>query len=182
MLKPNQKVAIYMQGFLHSDYGKMGLGIIRYSENTIVGIIDSENAGSNINREYKIDRDIPIYNSLDDVVKKGAEVLILGIAPSGGKIPSDWLHIIELALNAGLCIVNGLHDTLGDRYNHKIKDIKKQWIWDVRIPNIKQFIFNAWQIPFEVTVMVCLETLLAIVGESYEKKEKYTINFIIKPI
>ena len=55
MLKPNQKVAIYMQGFLHSDFGKMGLGIIRYSENPIVGIIDSENAGSNINREYKID-------------------------------------------------------------------------------------------------------------------------------
>ena len=75
MLKPNQKLAIYMQGFLHSDFGKMGLGIIRYSENPIVGIIDSENAGSNIKREYKIDRDIPIYDSLDDVVKKGADVL-----------------------------------------------------------------------------------------------------------
>ena len=69
--------------------------------------------------------------------------MILGIAPSGGKIPSDWLHIIELALNAGLCIINGLHDTLGDRYNHKIKDIKKQWIWDVRIPNISPKIASA---------------------------------------
>ena len=49
MLKPNQKVAIYMQGFLHSDFGKMGLGVIRYLENPIVGVIDSENAGSNIN-------------------------------------------------------------------------------------------------------------------------------------
>ncbi len=132
-----------MQGFLHSDYGKMGLGIIRYSENPIVGIIDSENAGSNINREYKIDRDIPIYKSLDDVVKKGADVLALGIAPSGGKIPIDWLPMIELALNAGLCIINGLHDTLGDRYNHKIKDRKKQWIWDVRIPNISPKIASA---------------------------------------
>ena len=47
MLKPNQKVAIYMQGFLHSDFGKMGLGIIRYSENPIVGKIVSEHAGSN---------------------------------------------------------------------------------------------------------------------------------------
>ena len=54
MLKKNQKVAIYMQGFLHSDFGKMGLGIIRYLENPIVGIIDSENAGSNINIEHKI--------------------------------------------------------------------------------------------------------------------------------
>jgi len=143
MLKPNQKLAIYMQGFLHSDFGKMGLGIIRYSENPIVGIIDSENGGSNINREYKIDRDIPIYDSLDDVVKKGADVLALGIAPSGGKIPSNWLPMIELALNAGLSIINGLHDTLGDRYNHKIKDIKKQWIWDVRIPNINPKIASA---------------------------------------
>ena len=81
--------------------------------------------------------------AVDDIVKKGADVLALGIAPSGGKIPSDWLPMIELALNAGLCIINGLHDTLGDRYNHKIKDIKKQWIWDVRIPNISPKIASA---------------------------------------
>ena len=70
MLKKNQKVAIYMQGFLHSDFGKMGLGIIRYLENPIVGVIDTENAGSNINIEYEIDRDIPIFSSLE-VLKKG---------------------------------------------------------------------------------------------------------------
>ena len=132
-----------MQGFLHSDFGKMGLGVIRYLENPIVGVIDSENAGSNINKEFKIDRDIPIYNSLDQVIKKGAEVLALGIAPSGGKIPKEWLPLIESAVNAGLCIVNGLHDTLGDRFNHKIKNIKKQWIWDVRIPNISPLIASA---------------------------------------
>ena len=143
MLKPNQKVAIFMQGFLHSDFGKMGLGVIRYLENPIVGVIDSENAGSNINKEYKIDRDIPIYSSLDQVIKKGAEVLVLGIAPSGGKIPKDWLPLIESAFNAGLCIVNGLHDILGDRFNHKIRDIEKQWIWDVRIPNISSQIASA---------------------------------------
>ena len=50
MLKPDQKVAIYMEGFLHSDYGKMGLGAARYLENPIVGIIDSDYYGSNLNR------------------------------------------------------------------------------------------------------------------------------------
>ena len=87
-----------MQGFLHSDFGKMGLGIIRYLENPIVGVIDTENAGSNINIEYEIDRDIPIFSSLEEVLKKGAEVLVLGIAPSGGKIPKDWLPIIKDAI------------------------------------------------------------------------------------
>ena len=139
VLKPlyvkNQKVAIYMQGFLHSDFGKMGLGIIRYLENPIVGVIDTENAGSNINIEYEIDRDIPIFSSLEEVLKKGAEVLVLGIAPSGGKIPKDWLPIIKDAINKGISIINGLHDTLGDRFNKKIKNRENQWIWDVRVPS-----------------------------------------------
>ena len=119
-----------MQGFLHSDFGKMGLGVIRYLENKIVGVIDSENAGSNISKEHKIDRDIPIYSSLEEVIKKGAEVLVLGISPSGGKIPNDWLNSIESAVKIGLSVINGLHDSLGDRFNHKIKDRENQWIWD----------------------------------------------------
>ena len=133
MLEPDQKVALYMEGFLHSDYGKMGLGVARYLKNPILGIIDSQHAGSNINKEHLIDRDIPIYEKLDQVIAKGAEVLLLGIAPSGGKIPDSWLPLIEEALACGLSVVNGLHDTLAHRYTHLIQS-SKQWIWDVRIP------------------------------------------------
>ena len=133
MLKPQQKVAIYMEGFMHSDYGKMGLGVARYLQNPIVGIIDSQNAGSNINKEHSIDREIPIFEKLDQVIDQGAEVLLLGIAPSGGKIPDTWLPLIEEALASGLCIINGLHDTLAQRFAHHIHDYK-QWIWDVRVP------------------------------------------------
>ena len=79
MLKKNQKVAIYMQGFLHSDYGKMGLGIIRFLENRIVGVIDTENAGSNINIVHEIDRDIPIFSSLEEVLKKGQRYWFWGL-------------------------------------------------------------------------------------------------------
>ena len=46
MLKPHQKVALYMEGYIHSDYGKMGLGVVRYLQNPIVGIIDSQHAGA----------------------------------------------------------------------------------------------------------------------------------------
>lgn len=118
---------------MHSDYGKMGLGVARYLQNPIVGIIDSQNAGSNINKEHSIDREIPIFEKLDQVIDQGAEVLLLGIAPSGGKIPDTWLPLIEEALASGLCIINGLHDTLAQRFAHHIHDYK-QWIWDVRVP------------------------------------------------
>lgn len=133
MLKPHQKVALYMEGFIHSDYGKMGLGVVRYLQNPIVGIIDSQYAGSNINKEHPINKDIPIFERLDQVINKGAEVLLLGIATSGGKIPETWLPLIEEALARGLSIINGLHDTLANRFDQQIKD-STQWIWDVRVP------------------------------------------------
>ena len=133
MLKPNQKVAIYMEGFIHSDYGKMGLGVARYLQNRIVGIIDSKHAGSNINKEHPIERDIPIYEKLDEVIDQGAEVLILGIAPSGGKIPNSWLPVIKESLSLGLSIINGLHESIAYRFTEQIKN-SNQWIWDVRVP------------------------------------------------
>lgn len=134
MLKSDQKVAIFMQGYLHSDFGKMGLGVLRYLTNPIVGVIDSEHAGSNINLEYDLDRDVPICATLNEVIEKGAEVLILGIAPSGGEIPQNWMPVIKLAILKGLSIVNGLHDTLNDKFKKNIQNNVNQWIWDVRIP------------------------------------------------
>ena len=133
MLKPHQRVALYMEGYIHSEYVKMGLGVIRYLQNPIVGIIDSNHAGRNINQEYTIDRDIPIYKKLDQVIDHGAEVLILGIAPSGGKIPDTWHSVIQDALDSGLSIINGLHDSLGPSFSDHIQN-PTQWIWDVRVP------------------------------------------------
>ena len=134
MLKSDQKVAIFMQGYLHSDFGKMGLGVLRYLTNPIVGIIDSEHVGSNINLEYDLDRDVPICATLNEVIEKGAEVLILGIAPSGGEIPQNWMPVIKLAILKGLSIVNGLHENLNYQFNKLTQNNLNQWIWDVRIP------------------------------------------------
>ena len=133
MLKPHQRVALYMEGYIHTEYVKMGLGVMRYLQNPIVGIIDSNHAGRNINQEYTIDRDIPIYKKLDQVIDQGAEVLILGIAPSGGKIPDTWHSVIQDALDRGLSIINGLHDSLGPSFSDHIQN-PTQWIWDVRVP------------------------------------------------
>ncbi len=134
MLKKTDRVAIYMEGHIDSDYGKMGMGVIRYLSNPIVGVIDSSHQGKHMSAYMETSRDIPILGSFDEVLEADAEVLILGIAPSGGKIPSTWIPVIESALKAGLSIVNGLHDLLSPRFKNLITDSKKQWIWDVRIP------------------------------------------------
>ena len=137
MLDPKSNVAVYMEGHIDSDYGKMGMGVVRYLKNPIIGIVDSKFAGKNIYEIYgfnDINKDIKVYKNLKQVVELGAKVLILGIAPSGGKIPKEWDSIIQEAIDSGLSIVNGLHDLLSPKWGERIKDKNSQWIWDVRVP------------------------------------------------
>ncbi|MDG2372149.1 MAG: DUF1611 domain-containing protein [Flavobacteriaceae bacterium] len=132
MLDNSSKVAIYMQGHLFTENGKMGYGALRYLPNEIVAVIDSENTGKNTKDCLSINRSVPVVDSLDSAISHGAEVLLLGIANSGGKIPESWFSIIDDAVLKGLSIINGLHDELAIKYKDSLAD--NQWIWDVRIP------------------------------------------------
>lgn len=133
MLQQSDKIALYMQGHLNSDYGKMGFGVLRYATNDIVAVVDSEFSGQSVQSVTGIQHTAPIVSSLEEALKYGANVLILGIAPSGGRIPNDWIALIEKALQAGMSIVNGLHDLLEDRFR-ALCTFEDQWIWDVRVP------------------------------------------------
>ncbi|MBT4951857.1 MAG: DUF1611 domain-containing protein, partial [Pelagibacteraceae bacterium] len=84
MLREHHKVAIYLEGHFSTDYGKMGIGVLRYLPNSIVAVIDSDNDGKNTNEFNSIKRSVPIVSNLDLAISNGAEVLVLGIAPSGG--------------------------------------------------------------------------------------------------
>ena len=81
MLHKKYKVGIYMEGHIYSEYGKMGMGSLRYLENEIVCVIDSEYHGTNINNHHSSLKSVPIVKNLDLAIDLGMEVLILGIAP-----------------------------------------------------------------------------------------------------
>ncbi|MGB1171316.1 MAG: DUF1611 domain-containing protein [Flavobacteriaceae bacterium] len=133
MLQSTDKIALYMEGHLNSDYGKMGFGVLRYTKNEIVAVVDTEYAGGSLENITGIAHSAPIVPSLEKALEKGANVLVLGIAPSGGRIPENWFGLIEQALKAGMSLVNGLHDLLGERFQSLCTQ-ENQWIWDVRVP------------------------------------------------
>src|SRR5690606_14715338 len=81
-------------------------------------------------REVGIPGGCPIVDSIERARSLGAEAMILGIAPSGGRMPDSWRPDIERALSLGLSIVNGLHDPLLPTYESRLQP--KQWIWDIR--------------------------------------------------
>ena len=136
MLRRTQNLAIYMEGAVRGYGGKMGFGILRYSPNRTVCVIDSENAGGDMKEVAGMPRSCPIVSNVQEAYALGAEVFVLGIAPPGGLIPSPWYVAIDQAVDLGLSVINGLHDLLGHRY----QDLKQgQWIWDIRVepPGLK---------------------------------------------
>lgn len=132
MLTSDLKLAIYMEANLDSDYGKMGFGVMRFSPNEVLCIVDSVHAGKTVNAVCDLPFDYPVVAGIDEAADLGAQVLVLGTAPSGGRVPEAWYPSLESALKRGMCLVNGLHDPLNDRFGHLLG--KDQWIWDVRQP------------------------------------------------
>lgn len=121
MLNKHQKIALYMQDSLGSDYGKMGHGVMRYIANPIVCVIDSNHHGEKVKDVCTVPADIPVVSTIDEADGLGAEVLVLGTAPSGGKIPQEWYPPIEEALDLGLSLVNGLHNPLSEIFASHIR-------------------------------------------------------------
>lgn len=126
-------VALFMSGALGEPYGKMGYGVLRYLPNPIACIIDPRYAGRTLSNAFpslqpKHRGEIPIVGSVSEALGCGSKVVILGIAPSGGKIPKEWFAELDLAVSLGLSMVNGLHEPLKPRYPDA-----KGFIWDVRV-------------------------------------------------
>jgi len=134
MITKNDVLAIYLQDALKSEFGKMGFGVMRYSSNKIACIIDSNYEGQSIKEITGITINTPIVSTIEAAKELGANVLVLGIAPSGGRIPKEWESKIEKAIDLNFSIVNGLHDYLYPKYKHLLNPISHQWIWDLRLP------------------------------------------------
>ena len=131
MFSSDQKLAIFMEGALDHHSGKMGFGLMRFSKHPIVCVIDSNYAGKTVQEVINLPYPIPVVGSVEEALERQADILALGIAPSGGKFPDDWDAPISKALELGLSLINGLHDDLNKRYGHLLQNNR---IWDVRKP------------------------------------------------
>jgi uncharacterized NAD-dependent epimerase/dehydratase family protein len=116
-----RRLIILAEGHFGPHDGKTAMGVIRYGHDPVIAVIDSTNAGRNV-REWLGDRprfDIPIVASLADaqalgLVRGTPTALLIGIAPTGGKLPAPWRQAILDSIGAGLDILSGLHTLIGD--------------------------------------------------------------------
>ena len=128
-LTAKHRIAILLHQGIRGDNGKTGLAFLRYSEANIVAIIDAQSAGESVSKLTGIDKEIPIVASVAEVLTYNPDVLLIGIAPSGGKLPLAWKEEVDRAIASGMSLVNGLHTSMASKYS---KLQPGQWIWDIR--------------------------------------------------
>jgi uncharacterized NAD-dependent epimerase/dehydratase family protein len=125
----HNRVAILLHEGIRGTHGKTGLAYLRYSEAQIVAVIDSQCAGESLAALTGINKEVPIVANVAEALSYHPDVLLIGIAPSGGALPDAWWQEVKEAIAAGLSLVNGLHTPMGSHFG-QLKE--GQWIWDIR--------------------------------------------------
>ncbi len=133
---PWKKMLVLTDGLTGRYSSKAAAGLVRYCRDDVVGIVDSQYAGSDIEPVLGVGAGLPV---VADVAKSaralGAKTLAIGVAPVGGGLPDGWRRHIVDALEAGLDVLSGLHEFLNDDAELAALAAKKgRKIYDVRRP------------------------------------------------
>jgi uncharacterized NAD-dependent epimerase/dehydratase family protein len=86
--------------------------VIRYKPDEVIALLDTTQPGRTSQELLGVGGAIPVVARLADA--PGANTLMIGIAPSGGKLPAAWRKTILEAIDGGMTIVSGLHDFLSN--------------------------------------------------------------------
>jgi len=109
----SERLAIFAEGLFAKHSGKTAHGVIRYGNREVVAVIDSTAAGRTAAEvEPFALRPVPIVATLDEALERGADSLLIGVAPPGGKLDPAWRPTLLAALEAGLSLEAGLHTQL----------------------------------------------------------------------
>lgn len=93
---------------------KTANGAIAYLPNQVVAVVDSTKAGKTAREILGYGDSIPVVSSIEEGLKFHPTDLLIGIAPSGGRLPEGWRGWIKTAMNNKLNVLSGLHTILSD--------------------------------------------------------------------
>jgi uncharacterized NAD-dependent epimerase/dehydratase family protein len=102
-----------------TDNGKTAHGLVRGGDRyQILGIVDSTRAGEDAGTLLDgTPRGIPVFGSLEGALAAlpaTPDFVVIGVATSGGRLPPPLRDDVRRAIEAGVSVVNGLHELLGD--------------------------------------------------------------------
>ena len=109
-----QRLLILAEGKFSSLKSKTANAAIVYLPDQVAAVIDSGKAGMTARQVLGYGGDIPVVKNLDEGLQHCPTHLLIGIAPSGGRLPDTWREAIKQAIRNKLHILSGLHTILSD--------------------------------------------------------------------
>jgi uncharacterized NAD-dependent epimerase/dehydratase family protein len=94
------------------DHAKTATGVLRYSDDDVVAVLDRNRAGDRVSDHLPDVQDAPIVGEMADV--PACDALLIGIAPIGGGFDESWRPDVRAAIERGCDVIAGLHYALGE--------------------------------------------------------------------
>jgi uncharacterized NAD-dependent epimerase/dehydratase family protein len=107
------KLALFTDGLFDTPNAKTAHGILRYGTREVVAVVDAKFAGLRAADVVPYARrDTPIVATIEEA--RGADTLVIGVAPMGGALAPAWRAVLLQAIAAGMNVEAGLHTVLAD--------------------------------------------------------------------
>ena len=113
---------------------KTAVGCIRFTPEQVVAVLDTVNAGRTVQDVLGFGGDIPVVASVAEGLTLQPNVLLIGIAPAGGRLPEAWRPVLRAALDSGLHVWSGLHVFIGDDPSSRCEGTCRSWTCGSRRP------------------------------------------------
>jgi uncharacterized NAD-dependent epimerase/dehydratase family protein len=114
MLGRKRRLALLAEGHFAPGEAKTAIGVLRYRPDEVVAVIDSTQAGRTAEACVGTGGGVPVVTRVSEAAERGADSLLIGIAPQGGELPPAWRAMVNDALSRGWDVFSGLHSFLGD--------------------------------------------------------------------
>jgi uncharacterized NAD-dependent epimerase/dehydratase family protein len=125
-------------------YGKTMRGVVDYSPNATVAILDSERPG-------ETHKGIPVVASVAEALQYEPTTALVGVATQGGRFPPAWRELLKQSIAAGLDLESGLHEfvsedpelvALAEQHSVELRDLRKPPA-DLSVPTGENLKLNA---------------------------------------
>jgi uncharacterized NAD-dependent epimerase/dehydratase family protein len=109
------KLAVLTEGLFDDYHAKTAHGVIRYGTREVVAVVDSSQAGRTASEVVPFcEKPVPIVATIAEALERGAGTMLIGVAPTGGKLDDAWRALVLEAIDRGLNIESGLHTILSE--------------------------------------------------------------------
>lgn len=113
-MKTPRRIVILAEGKFNPLTSKTANQAIRYIPEEVVAVIDSTQAGRTSEQALGFGGAIPVVADLRTSLLNKPDTLLIGIAPTGGRLPDSWRPILIEAIQHRLTILSGLHTILSE--------------------------------------------------------------------